>query len=98
MDLADLVPADDAASSPRSLSIEHLSVLANLPLDAEEREALAEACRDVLEAFELPEQGDEPLELEPGRLFDDEVDAWPEAGVEDILAEVPELDGRDVRV
>lgn len=86
-----------AEEPSRWLDLDHLAELANLPLDEDEPEEMAEACRDVLATFQL-EAVEEP-EDEAGGLtpFADEPRPWPEEGVEAIVEAFPERDGRELR-
>jgi Asp-tRNA(Asn)/Glu-tRNA(Gln) amidotransferase C subunit len=89
------VPAADEDRTA-SLAIDHLAELANLPLDEEERQAMAEACEELLDAFALDErQAPEPSE-DVLDSFEDEAEPWPADEVEAIREAFPERDGREL--
>jgi len=90
-----LVPADE--TDPGSLDVDHLAELANLELDEGEREQMAQACREVLSAFQLEDLGDETQAPAPVRTFPDEPEPWPEDGIEAIVRAFPDRDGRSLR-
>lgn len=79
------------------LDVERVAELANLPLDTDERERFEAACREVLDAFALPEVEPEVERSERSRLIEDVPEPWPQADVDAILDEVPRRDGRLIR-
>lgn len=82
---------------PRSLDLEALADLANLPLTEEEGGSLRRDCRDVLEAFQLPSLDEAPSEKEAHVTFPDEPDPWTEEGVAKILDQAPSVEGRTLK-
>lgn len=81
----------------RSLEIDHLAELADLPLSDEEADRLEDACEEVLDAFALPDVEPAEDDREPERLFDDEPEPCPPEETEAILEQVPRRDGRQIR-
>jgi len=84
---------DDAGGE---LDVDHLAGLANLPLDEAERGELARACREVLEAFRLPDEEEPEDEAAPLGPVADDARPWPETEVEAIREEFPDRDGRSL--
>lgn len=87
---------DNDETGVRELDVDHVADLANLPLDEDEREEMEQACAEVLEALQLEGIDEAPDEEAPTRVFEDEATPWPEAGVEAILTEFPDKDGRQL--